>query len=80
MKNKIFGISILLSIVFSFLFISSCEKEEVYPDTTQEFYSLMTDWYLWNDSIEDVVVENYASPSDLLEAMRYEQRDKWSYI
>ena len=40
----------------------------------------MNQWYYWKDSIPEVDPDNYSDPSDLLEAMRYTPRDKWSYI
>jgi len=61
---------------------SSCEKEKIYPpdNTVDELYSLMIDWYLYKDSISDVNPDNYSNVDDLLQAMRYTIRDKWSYI
>lgn len=62
--------------------VYSCEKEKIYSDNqlTEEFYSLMDYWYFWKDSIPDINPDNYTNPYDLLEAMRYESRDRWSYI
>ncbi|MFP4024054.1 MAG: S41 family peptidase [Thiohalospira sp.] len=79
--QKVFYKGVII-IVLAGIFFYSCEKEKVYPEyeNTQEFYSLMDDWYLWNDSIPDINPDNYTNPYDLLEAMRYELRDRWSYI
>ena len=83
MKNRIYKLSIILNLVGSLVFITSCEKEKVYPPESEmvdELYSLMNQWYLWKDSIADIEPDNYQNPDELLEAMRYQARDKWSYI
>ncbi len=63
-----------------------CRKEEVPPQQTFEeqardqFYLLMKDWYLWYNEMPDIGVEDYATASELLEAVRFKPKDKWSYI
>ncbi|MEE4196577.1 MAG: S41 family peptidase [Bacteroidales bacterium] len=82
MKTFISKLPVWLIITgFTVLFFS-CEKEKVYPDyeTTDEFYDLMDYWYFWKDSIPQVNPNNYSHPVDLLEAMRFEPQDRWSYI
>ncbi len=73
---------VVLIIALAGIFFYSCEKEKVYPEyeKTQEFHSLMDYWYLWKDSIPEVNPDNFTNPYDLLEAMRYELKDRWSYI
>lgn len=83
MKNRIFNLFLILAIGFGSMFISSCEKEIIYPEdreTIDELYSLMNQWYFWKDSISEINPDDYSNPDDLLEAMRYIPRDKWSYI
>ncbi len=83
MKNRIYSLSLVLALLIGLIFINSCEKEKIYPsdqDTVSELYSLMNQWYYWKDSISDVDPDDYTNPNDLLEAMRFEPRDKWSYI
>ncbi len=81
MKNRIINLILIVSISISFSFLSSCEKETYYPPSnTDELYSIMNEWYYWIDSIPDIDPDNYSSPDDLLEAMRYNDKDKWSYI
>jgi carboxyl-terminal processing protease len=83
MKRNRLIIIVTLLISFGSVIFSSCEKEKIYPtdyNTTRELYSLMNEWYLWKDSMPDVNVDNYDTPDELLEAMRYSPRDKWSYI
>ena len=83
MKNKIYKLSLVLALLIGLVFINSCEKEKIYPsgyDTVSELSSIMNQWYYWKDSISDVDPDGYTNPNDLLEAMRFEPRDKWSYI
>ncbi|MBF8271652.1 MAG: PDZ protein [Magnetococcales bacterium] len=41
----------------------------------------MREWYLWYDRIpSNLDASRYASPEELLEAARFSERDKWSYI
>ena len=36
--------------------------------------------YLWNDNMPTVKVSDYPGPEDLLEALRYKPKDKWSFV
>jgi carboxyl-terminal processing protease len=36
--------------------------------------------YLWYDKIPETDYKRYASPEELFEALRYKDRDRWSYI
>jgi carboxyl-terminal processing protease len=80
-RNKLIIILISILITGSFL-LTSCEKEKIYPpsSTVEELHSLMNEWYLWKDSISDVNPDNYSKADELMNAMRYSPRDKWSYI
>lgn len=83
MKRRIFNNTIFAVLIFLMIFIASCEKDKIYPsvkETTNEFYTLMTQWYYWIDSTNTVDPANYSNPYDLLEAFRYLPKDKWSYI
>jgi carboxyl-terminal processing protease len=74
-------IIILLSGIFLF---SSCRKEDEEDDeriaVNEEFYRLMNDWYYWYDEMPSVNPSRYRSPYDLLEALRFQPGDRWSYI
>ncbi len=83
-KNSIIRIAALF---LSILFLIQCRKEVLPPEekpveikARDEFYKIMNDWYLWYDKMPEVNVEDYNSPEDLLEALRYDSLDKWSYI
>jgi C-terminal processing protease CtpA/Prc len=77
----------LLFILFGFIlvFLPECEKDDVDPNDPKilarnEFYELMKEWYFWYDKMPDVDVEDYDTPEELLEALRYLQYDRFSYI
>ncbi len=84
MKSKTVKLAIITSLLLGMVILVSCEKEKVFPypydNTVEEFYAIMEDYYLWIDSIDTYNTDNYGTPEELLEAMRYEPRDKWSYI
>jgi len=57
--------------------------EEVLPDPAlllrDTTYQIMKDWYLWNDELPEVNLDNIETADALLEALR-NPLDKWSYI
>lgn len=62
--------------------ITSCKKEEENPNkfANDQFYAVMNDAYLWYEHLPNVNPEKYNSPIELLEALRYQPLDRWSYI
>jgi C-terminal processing protease CtpA/Prc len=46
----------------------------------QFVYDVMTETYLWYDKVPEVDYTAYGSPEELLEDIKYEELDKWSYI
>lgn len=80
-------VSILL-LAFILSFLSSCKKEDPEPVTNptadeiarDDFYNIMKSYYLWDKLMPVVVKEDYSGPRELLEAMRYKELDRWSYI
>ncbi|NOY36167.1 MAG: hypothetical protein GXO83_01170 [Chlorobi bacterium] len=78
-------LNILLLIILTVVF-ASCKKNNPAPEPTEaekardEFYNIMKDWYLWYDKMPDVNLNDYHSPEELLEALRYKPLDKWSFI
>jgi len=80
-------VSILL-LAFSLSLLSSCKKEDPEPVTNptadeiarDDFYNIMKSYYLWDKLMPVVVKEDYSGPRELLEAMRYKELDRWSYI
>ncbi len=84
-KNKlVYIIWIALGII---LFVQ-CKKEDEQPPedipleirARDDFHLLMKEWYLWYDKMPEVDIEDYNTPEELLEALRYDSLDKWSYI
>ena len=76
-----------LKYIFSSLFclslIISCNKKETNDlNPENEFlFSLLQDWYLWNDQIDDTInPSSFDSPQSLLSQVRFSPIDKWSYI
>ena len=67
--------------------LHSCKKDPdpVNTPTTEEkardaLYDLMQYAYLWYNYMPTVKVSDYTGPEDLLEALRYKPRDKWSFV
>jgi C-terminal processing protease CtpA/Prc len=54
--------------------ISSEDSVYVFVDDVMKYY------YLWNDKVPDVDIFKYNSPSDLLDDLKYNALDKWSFI
>jgi carboxyl-terminal processing protease len=78
---------ILLPILLLALF-ASCKKDPVKPIDSgltdamarDTVYYIMKDYYYWYNLMPTVTKENYQTPYDILEAMRYKTLDRWSYI
>lgn len=65
--------------------LCSCEKNKdnkvVTPEMAKDtLYYIMNDWYFWADDMPRVDRRAYDNPYDLLEAMRYRELDKWSFV
>ncbi len=81
MKKILF---LLLSLTFIF---SSCSKDDKIPpsdisatEARDSLYYLMNLWYYWNESMPVVTKEDYDDPYELMEAMKYSELDKWSFV
>lgn len=83
--KKLISLAIILLSLFS-----SCKKDENEPVIVDKevtaamardsLYFLMKQWYYWYNLMPSVVKENYADPYELLEAMRYKELDRWSFV
>ena len=78
--NKIF--LLLLSAIMT---ISSCKKDDSgNPEieaVNQGIYDLMKEVYLWNDHLPASIDPSaYATPNDLMDALRYDLYDRWSTV
>lgn len=82
MKKLVF-LTIIISLIFS-----SCKKTEEPQVNTgltdamarDSLYYLMRQWYYWYDKMPAVTKENYKDPYELMDAMRYQPLDKWSFV
>jgi len=75
---------IFLSLLIT-LFSVSCRKDPSQPDVTpamarDSLYYIMNDWYYWYDKMPTVQKEDYADPFELIDAMRYRELDRWSFV
>jgi carboxyl-terminal processing protease len=81
---------ILLS-AFSLLILFSCKKEDPPPPVDNNgavtpamardtLYLIMKEFYFWYNLMPEVTKENYSDPYKLLDAMRYKQLDRWSFV
>jgi len=85
--KKLFFLPILFLALFS-----SCKKDPVLPDNTltpamarDSLYDIMKDVYFWYNmpeasSVTTANKDNYKDPYELLEAMRYRELDRWSFV
>jgi carboxyl-terminal processing protease len=76
-----------LLLIISLILLGSCKKEvdpantEVTPEQARDsLYYIMKSFYYWYELMPAVQKEDYTNPYDLLEAMRYKERDKWSFV
>jgi carboxyl-terminal processing protease len=81
MKKLIIYFGILM------LIAGSCKKTEPVADTTvtaeearDTLYYIMKQWYYWYNLMPSVNKDDYSDPYTLLEAMRYQTLDKWSFV
>ncbi|MBD8487419.1 carboxyl-terminal protease [Echinicola sp. CAU 1574] len=87
MKNTVFNLKPFLLLVAVFGMVTfSCQDD---PDTPSEIayqvktgiFASMHEWYFWNDELpEGIDFNSYSSYEDLLEALKYQPLDRWSYI
>jgi carboxyl-terminal processing protease len=81
---------ILLALTILLIF-SACKKEENNPPiiiddeltdamARDSLYFLMKQWYYWYNLMPAVVKEDYSDPYELMNAMRYKELDKWSFV
>ncbi len=76
-------------ILITLLLFNSCKKIDIAPENNDTItaaqardtlYYIMKQWYYWYDKMPAVTKENYADPYELLEALRYKELDKWSFV
>ncbi len=78
--------SLVITVLFLFTALYySCEREKTPVEVTDEMardtlYDIMNYWYYWYDEVPDIDKNDYNNPYTLLEAMRYDELDKWSFV
>ncbi len=83
-------IKLFFIVIISLSLFSSCKKEPATTPPTSttltpamardSLYYIMQDWYYWNTVMPTVNKDNYADPYLLMDAMRYKQFDRWSFV
>ncbi|NVO11601.1 MAG: hypothetical protein HXX16_16685 [Bacteroidales bacterium] len=75
------GLSIMLLGIAIYAF-HNCKKEETNWDkaANKELLNVMKDYYYWYDKMPTVDPNSYKDPSTLIEALRVNPPDKWSYV
>lgn len=78
---------LLLITILIIPLLYGCKKD---PEPVDEYtleerardglYDLMKYAYLWYNTMPTVKISDYDSPEDILEALRYLPRDKWSFV
>lgn len=66
----------------------SCKKDKILPEDTgvtpeqarDTLYYIMKAYYYWYDLMPVVDRYNFSNPYDLLQAMRYRELDRWSFV
>ena len=76
---------IFLLFLLATMTITSCKKDNsvdpVIKAVNQGIYDLMKEVYLWNDHLPASIDPSaYATPNDLMDALRYKVYDRWSTV
>lgn len=78
---KRIGLFLIFSVVF--LSFTSCDDEENdlrKINVNKEVLNIMEEYYLWYNLMPSVNPNNYSSPIELMDALRVNPPDKWSYV
>jgi carboxyl-terminal processing protease len=76
---------IILLLLLATMTVTSCKKDDSGDPTikavNQGIYDLMKEVYLWNDHLPASIDPSaYATPNDLMDALRYSVYDRWSTV
>jgi carboxyl-terminal processing protease len=84
MKKRVNLYLVISGLAISATLLSLVACKTIIPEdqtlTKENLYTLMKEWYLWNDTIPDIDLSDYNSPSEVLEAIRLRDIDRWSTI
>ncbi len=73
---------VFIAILAISLLYTSCKKDndsEV-EIVNREIYKLMNDIYLWFSHLPTVDPKSFSSPYELMDALRYKELDRWSFV
>jgi len=71
----------IILILVSFRLFYSCEiKSGESKLTKQDLLDYMKDWYLWYNTMPNVLAKDFVTLQELLDTLMYDQFDRWSYI
>ena len=83
--KKFIIIQVLVLVLFG-----SCRKDDLkLPDdegavtpamARDSLWNIMNEWYYWYKDMPQVNKNDYADPYELIDAMRYTEFDRWSYV
>ncbi len=77
-------VRILLLLIILLGSLPACEKNLFKPKennlTVENTHEKMKEWYLWIAEVPEVIPSDYQTPRELLNAMLYDEYDRWSYI
>ncbi len=77
---------LFISVAFILLFFSCSDAPEPIELTPEEIdlrnqiVAVMDYWYLWNDQVPNVNINDYVTSQDLMDAMVNNEFDRWSYV
>jgi carboxyl-terminal processing protease len=78
---------LLFVVILSLSVFASCKKDNPSPQTDitpalarDTLYAIMNEWYYWNAVMPTVNKNDYADPYLLMDAMRYKELDRWSFV
>jgi C-terminal processing protease CtpA/Prc len=87
LKNVFAMKKYFLLILISSIVAVSCKKDDLPSDTytleeqaRDNLYEIMNLNYLWYKLMSVVVKEEYKDPYELMDALRYEPTDRWSFV
>lgn len=80
--KKLFIIPIIIFVLFS-----SCRKDDIEQPAEltdamarDSLWQLMNDWYYWYKVMPSVNKDDYTDPYKLMNAVRYKDLDRWSFV
>jgi C-terminal processing protease CtpA/Prc len=80
--KNIFNLRYIIFIIFTIFYIGCGEVDCSYSDDYKPFlYNLFKTEYFWADKVPDNVdLDRYNSPQEMIDALRYKPKDRWSMV